>query len=64
MGHLKEYSSIEDLNLGPEIKIKMHYLDIRYKLRNIILRKQVASYDQDIPLDRTIDINIMLFSSK
>ena len=31
---------------------------------NILLRKQVASYDQDIPLDRTMDINIMLFSSK
>ena len=36
VGHLKEYSSIEDLYLGGEIKIKMYYLDVRYKLQYYI----------------------------
>ena len=30
----------------------------------VIEEASIASYDQDIPLDRTMDINIMLFSSK
>ena len=34
MVHLEEYSSIdEDLNLGEEIKIKIYYSDVRYKLQ-------------------------------
>ena len=41
------------------------YANVRYKLQYFIEEaSRVASYDQDIPLDRTMDINIMLFSSK
>ena len=41
------------------------YANVRYKLQYFIEEaSRVASYDQDIPLDCTMDINIMLFSSK
>ena len=36
LSHLKEYSSVEDQNLGGEIKIKIYYLDVRYKLQYFI----------------------------